>query len=211
MTRRCRYLPMELEPVSEIPPYVPTRMVNDFVYFSRFFHLAWSTGETGENDYIVQGKWEHRGVDRVSGRPPSGDDPGSVRSTSVLVSSDRLGVIAKADVIESVDVTVVPVELKRGRERDSEHPVWDPERIQIAVTALMLRNNGFKVPYAEVRFTDSTKRARFELTAELIDETEAVVAQLKAVAPDPMPPPPLPLSTSRSRERGLGSVGNSYR
>jgi CRISPR/Cas system-associated exonuclease Cas4 (RecB family) len=75
----------------------------------------------------------------------------------------------------------------------------------------MLRDNGFKVPYAEVRFTDSTKRVRFELTAELIDETEAVVAQLKAVAPDPMPPPPLPLSTSRSRERGLGSVGNSYR
>ena len=31
------------------PAVVPARMVNEFVYCPRFFHLAWSGNETGEN------------------------------------------------------------------------------------------------------------------------------------------------------------------
>src|SRR5690606_10173601 len=54
-TRRTRgsvtgALTVEHEPVAELPPYVPARMVNEFVYCPRFFHLAWVSGESGENE-----------------------------------------------------------------------------------------------------------------------------------------------------------------
>jgi hypothetical protein len=72
---------MELEPVSEIPPDVPTRMVNDFVYFSRFFHLAWSTGETGENDY-TSSKASGSIAESIGSR-------GAHRRVTILVQFDR--------------------------------------------------------------------------------------------------------------------------
>lgn len=144
---------MEHEPVADLPPYVPTRLANEFVYCPRFFHLAWSAGEQGENDFTAEGKWEHRRVDIETGRLDIGG--GEARATSVLVSSDRLGAIAKVDIVRSSDGTVVPVELKRGQLRDAEHPVWEPERVQIALAAMILRDNGFEVPHAEVRFTGS--------------------------------------------------------
>jgi CRISPR-associated protein Cas1 len=180
---------MEHEQVAETPAYVPARMVNEFVYCPRFFHLAWSSGERGENDFTAEGKWQHRHVDRPTGavEPESSDG----RATSVLVSSDRLRVIANVDIIETRDGTAIPVELKRGRPKDADHPVWEPERIQIAVAAMVLRDNGYEVPYAEVRFTDSTERARIELTDHLLSRTNEVLDHLWHVAADPLPPPPL--------------------
>lgn len=182
-------LTVEHEQIAEVPPYVPARMVNEFVYCPRFFHLAWSSGERGENELTAEGKWSHRRVDRPTGKVDPG--LGDRTATSVLVSSDRLGVIANVDIVEMRDGAVIPVELKRGRARDSEHPVWDPERIQIAVSALVLRDNGYDVPHAEVRFTESTQRARLELTDDLIDRTHEVLRRLREVARDPLPPPPL--------------------
>jgi CRISP-associated protein Cas1 len=180
---------MEHEPVADTPTYVPARMVNEFVYCPRFFHLAWSSGEQGENDFTAEGKWQHRRVDTPKGKVDP--DTGDRAATSVLVSSDRLRVIANVDIVETRQGMVVPVELKRGRSRDVDHPVWEPERIQIAVAALVLRDNGYEVPHAEVRFTDSTERARIDLTDELVARTHEVLDRLWQVAADPMPPPPL--------------------
>lgn len=182
---------MEHEPVAELPPLVPARMVNEFVYCPRFFHLAWVAGESGENELTAEGKWQHRRVDEPSGRAPTNEESGSPRSTSVTVSSEQLGVIAKVDILEARDGQVVPVELKRGRERDVEHPVWEPERVQMAVTALVLRDNGFEVPHVEVRFTDSPKRVRLDLTDQLVERTHRALRELRAAAADPLPPPPL--------------------
>ena len=183
---------MEHEPVADVPPLVPARMVNEFVYCPRFFHLAWSSGESGENDYTAEGKFEHRIVDREAGTPPAaGSAEGSERSTSVLVSSDRLGVIAKADIIERRGTQVVPVELKRGKARDPDHPVWEPELVQMIVTAMVLRDNGYDVPHCEVRFTESTTRAILEISDERIANIERVLAELRSVAADPLPPSPL--------------------
>jgi CRISPR-associated protein Cas1 len=123
-------------------------MVNQYVFCPRFFHLAWVAGETGENDLTIDGKWIHRRVDEPTGQI---GDPGSSfsKATSVTVSSERLGVIAKVDIVESRDGRVVPIELKRGRPKAPDHPVWRPERIQLATNALVLRDNGYRVDYGE--------------------------------------------------------------
>jgi CRISP-associated protein Cas1 len=179
---------MEHEPPNPVPPYVPARMVNEFVYCPRFFHLAWSSGERGENDFTAEGKWEHRRVDV----PRGSIDPDTPSSgTSVLVSSDQLRVIANVDVVRTAAGDVIPVELKLGQPRDVDHPVWDPERVQIAVAAMILRDNGFTVPHAEVRWTGTRSTTRIELTDALMGRVRQVLERLWRVASDPLPPPPL--------------------
>ena len=90
-------------PDAVVPELVPARMVNQFVFCPRFFHLAWSSGERGENDLTVEGKSLHRAVDAGGGRLPDPPELPKRQARSVELSSQRLGVIAKIDIVESVD------------------------------------------------------------------------------------------------------------
>lgn len=179
---------MDDEPVLDVPPFVPARMVNEFVFCPRFFHLAWSSGETGENELTSDGKWIHRRVDHAAGRVAEDRDS---RATSVTLSSARLGAIARIDIVETRDGEAVPIELKRGRPHDPDHPVWEPERIQLALQGLILRDNGFRVNVGEVRFAESREIIEVPLDDHLVGKVMEVMERLRAVAADPLPPPPL--------------------
>jgi CRISP-associated protein Cas1 len=164
---------MDDEPVLDLPQLVPARMVNEFVFCPRFFHLAWSSGETGENDLTVDGKWIHRSVDVERGRMGGPSESSSERVTSLTVSSERLGVITKIDTVISHDGVVTPIELKRGRPHDPDHPVWEPERIQLALQVLTLRDNGYPCEYGEVRFAEAKDRIRIDVDNVLESATPA--------------------------------------
>lgn len=182
---------MEAEPVRELPPLVPARMVNEFVFCARFFHLAWSSGEQGENELTVDGKWIHRGVDRESGRLAPPGSEAITRVTSLTLSSERLGVITKVDLIESANGTVTPVEVKRGKPRDPENPVWEPERVQLALQVLVLRDNGYTAERGEVRFAEAKDRVQIEVDREMEDRVVGILDSLRVCAADPIPPAPL--------------------
>lgn len=177
---------MDDEPVSEVPPFVPARMVNEFVFCPRFFHLAWSTGETGENDLTTDGKWVHQ-----RGKLAAPDAEMRRAASSVTMSSERLGVIAKIDLVRSGTTGAIPIELKRGRPRDPDHPVWEPERIQLALQGMILRDNGYRVEYGEVQFAESRELIQVDLTETLVARVEAVLGSLRSVDADAVPPPPL--------------------
>jgi CRISP-associated protein Cas1 len=182
---------MDDEPVLDLPPFVPARMVNQFVFCPRFFHLAWSSGETGENDLTVDGKWIHRSVDVERGRMGGPSEPSSERVTSLTMSSERLGVITKIDTVAAAEGTVTPIELKRGRPHDPDHPVWEPERIQLALQVLTLRDNGYTCGHGEVRFAEAKERIRIDVDEMLEAKVVRVLGDLRRVATDPLPPPPL--------------------
>lgn len=173
------------------PGVIPARMVNEFVYCPRFFHLAWSGKETGENDFTVEGKWVHRAVDRRDEGLPGVDldEPRSRRS--VTLESERLGLMAKIDVVETSDGTAVPLEFKRGAPKDDSHPIWEPERIQLAVAGLLLREHGYRCDHGEVYFAGSRQRVRVEFDDALLNRVAIVVAEMRGVAAQPVPPPPL--------------------
>ena len=93
---------------------LPARMVNEFVYCPRLFYIEWVQGRFADNDDTRLGQQVHRRVDTETGAAPLPED-GQLRSArSVMLSSQRLGVIAKLDVIEGVDGGVVPVDYKKG-------------------------------------------------------------------------------------------------
>ena len=182
---------MDAEPVRELPPLVPARMVNEFVFCPRFFHLAWSSGETGENELTIDGKWIHRVVDRQRGSLAPADVNRDGRATSLTLTSETLGVITKVDIVESADGNVTPVELKRGRPRDPDHPVWEPEKIQLALQVLVLRDNGYRSDGGEVRFAEARDRVRVDVDDAMVDRVTGILTRLRACATDPLPPPPL--------------------
>src|SRR6516225_6468741 len=110
-------LPLPPPPLREDQPYVPARMVNEFQYCPRLAYLEWVQGEWAESADTVEGRGAHRHVDSVPGELPEASSIGEherIHARSVTVSSDRLGLIAKPDLIEVEDGAVVPVDYKRG-------------------------------------------------------------------------------------------------
>lgn len=177
---------------AEVPHLVPARMVNEFAYCKRLFHLEWVQQLWADNEFTVDGRWQHRVVDQPSGAVPAADDPDSDirRATSVSLSSDRLGLIAKADLLEGRDGAVVPVEVKRGRPWSTEEPVALPEQVQLCVIALLLRDAGYRCEEGVVYFAESKQRVTLPFDEELLATTLRILVELRQVAADPEPPEP---------------------
>ncbi|HEU0141384.1 MAG TPA: hypothetical protein VFQ79_16800, partial [Bryobacteraceae bacterium] len=85
-----------------LPDYLPARMVNEFVYCPRLFFYEWVEGLFRESVDTQEGKIQHKRVDREGGALAAPEDLGGekIHSQSVTLSSDRLRLIAKMDLLE---------------------------------------------------------------------------------------------------------------
>src|ERR1017187_8175976 len=90
------------EPERELPDYLPARMVNEFAYCPRLFFYEWVEGVFQESVDTIEGTIQHRRVDsKTSTLPAPSDVPENIHARSVTLSSERLRVIAKMDLVES--------------------------------------------------------------------------------------------------------------
>ncbi len=143
-------------PVTGDVPLVPARMVNEFVYCPRLAYLMWSQDEWSETGDTVEGQRVHARVDRPNAPLPAPETLAAgetaaadkIVSRSLTLSSATLGVIAKLDVAEAEDGVVTPVDYKRGRRPHVAQGVYEPERIQICLQALLLEEHGYHVERA---------------------------------------------------------------
>ena len=177
--------------MTEVPDLVPARMVNEFVYCPRLFFLEWVQSRFEDNADTVHGRYVHRRVDEGGGRMggSSEDDPVS-NARSVLVSSERLGLIAKTDIVEGFDGKVVPVEVKRGRP-PKHGPAWEPELQQLAAIGLILRDSGYACDEGQFYFAASRERTTVDFDQRLLGKTLDTVERLRGVAAADDAPPPL--------------------
>ena len=129
------------------PPLVPARMVNEYSYCPRLAYLEWVQGEWADSADTVEGTHAHRRVDRGGGSLPSADadDFERLHARSVTLSSERLGLIARIDLIEADGGRVVPVDYKRGKRPHVKGGAYEPERVQLCVQGLILREQGIPV------------------------------------------------------------------
>ncbi len=166
-------------------------MVNEFEYCRRLFYLEWVQSRFVDNPDTVEGRYVHRNVDRGRGRiaGPEEDDPVS-KARSVMLGSERLGLIAKADIIEGSDGQVIPVEVKRGRP-PRHGPAWSPELVQLCTIGLLLRDNGYDCSEGEIYFAETRQRVTIPFDDKLVSKTLRLVEELRQVASGPDPPPPL--------------------
>ena len=184
------------EPVER--DYLPARMVNELVYCPRLFYYEHIDGVFADNQETVEGSLRHQDLDqRADELPPPEqlvEEGRAVRSRSVTLSSDTYGVIAKLDLVEAEGNEAVPVDYKRGRPReaaDGSAEAWDPDRVQMAVQALVLRENGYRCQEAMVYYSMSKQRVRVAIDEPLLAMTRAAIEQARQIEALGEVPPPL--------------------
>lgn len=178
-----------------LPDYLPARMVNEFVYCPRLFFYEWVEGLFRESVDTQEGKIQHKRVDREGGALAAPEDLGGekIHSQSVTLSSDRLRLIAKMDLLEVENGIVTPVDYKHGKPRETEKGIelWPTDRVQLAVQGLVLRDNGYRCEEGLVYYAKTKQRVRVELSPELVESTLATVAAAWETAAAGELPPPL--------------------
>jgi CRISPR-associated protein Cas1 len=184
---------MSLNPHDHIAP-IPARMVNEYAYCPRLFYLEHVQREWAHSADTLEGRYIHRRVDREEGRVPAAEelsDQVRLHSRSVLVGSDRLGAVARIDLIEVAEGRVVPVDYKRGAAPDLPEGAWEPERVQVCLQGLLLRENGYDCDSGVLYFAGSQSRVTVEFTADLIARTMDLLAAARQTAEAGVAPPPL--------------------
>jgi len=160
-------------------------MVNEFQYCPRLAYLEWVQGEWAESADTVEGRGVHRRVDRGPGALPEPKEIGDedrIHARSVTLSSERLGLIAKLDLIEGEDGSLQPVDYKRGRRPHLPAGAWEPELVQLCVQGLILEDNGYRCSEGALYFRESRERVRVRFDDALRSKALAAVHGLRLVA-----------------------------
>ncbi|MEO8350230.1 MAG: CRISPR-associated endonuclease Cas1 [Chthoniobacteraceae bacterium] len=205
---------------------LPARMLNEFVYCPRLFYYEHVEGVFVESADTVKGAAAHARVDKGKGALPPGSagnpearnpnpetkDAGSdgdspdkskisgdeIHSRSVMLGSERLGVVAKMDLVEATlsrdgsVAAVQPVDYKVGAPRegaDGALELWDTDRMQLGLQCLVLRDNGYACDSGIIYYRKTKQRVPLALTPELEAWVISNIAEARVCAQGPIPPP----------------------
>ncbi len=207
-----RAKPLKRLPLAPDSPLAPARMINEVLYCERLAALEWVHGEFADNEYTTDGRFVHRRVDVPGkalkkapvkkgmappaevdgeGSPEEEGDPEPEVVRSVWLTSERLGITAKIDLVEAVDGKATPIDYKRGAVPDVPEGAYLPERAQVAAQVLVLREHGYASDGGILYFAGSRRR----VPVPVDDDLEAIVlgaaARLRALAAESALPPPL--------------------
>lgn len=175
-------------------PLLPARMVNEFVYCPRLAYLEWAQGEWAESADTAEGRFAHRRTEDARGAMPDADaleDGDRIHARSITLGSKALGVIAKLDLVEGEDSQVRPVDTKRGRRPHVERSAYLPERVQVGLQILLLREHGYSCEEGILYFAESRERVPVVLDEDLHAEVLKAVHGLRLMAASNRIPPPL--------------------
>lgn len=175
-------------------PLLPARMINEYVYCPRLAYLEWVQGEWADSGDTVDGRYRHRRVDVAGGDLPAADDiepDDRIHARSVTISSNRLGLIAKLDLLEGSDGSVQPVDYKRGKRPHVSRGAYDPERVQLCIQGLILEDQGYQCAGGVLYFSESRERVPVTFDSELRDLTLSAIHGLRGIALGGRIPPPL--------------------
>lgn len=147
----------------------------------RLAYLEWVQAEFAHSADTVDGAIKHKRVDKGGGELPEEPEEGErIHARSVSLSSTRLGITAKLDLVEGEGTYVTPVDYKRGSRPHVAAGAYEPERVQICAQGLLLREHGFECDSGVIYFAASRERVRVLFDDALVERT-----QLRACAPPP--------------------------
>ncbi len=210
---------------------IPARMMNEFVYCRRLFYYEFVEGVFVESADTLRGKALHRRVDAGNGALPAAKKPAKpaaegpdqaaargvdaeaeiIHSRSVEMGSERLGVVAKMDLVEvraeaaaGAEATalpeqpdlfaaldVCPVDYKAGAPREGAEAseLWDTDKMQLGLQALVLRDNGYACQEGVIYYRAVRQRVRLAITAELEAWILRELGEARRVMSGPIPEP----------------------
>jgi CRISPR-associated protein Cas1 len=176
-------------------PPIPARMLNEHVYCPRLAYLEWVQGEWADSADTVEGRYRHRRVDKPKGDLPdpeqAREERVEIHARSITLSSNKLGLIAKLDLIEGEGDVVTPIDYKRGKRPHTARGVYDPERVQLCAQGLLLREHGYVCEEGAIYYVESKERVAVAFDEELLSMTRRALSELRAMASGGRIPPPL--------------------
>jgi CRISPR-associated endonuclease Cas1/CRISPR-associated protein Cas4 len=173
---------------------IPVRMVNEFQYCPRLAYLEWVNSEWAESADTIEGKYRHRrldSADNVLPSPPEGTGESSQQTCSVTLSSERLGIVAKIDIVETSGQVATPVDYKKGKRPHVAAGAYDPERVQLCAQGMLLEEHGYKSPEGIIYFSESRERVAIKFDEELRGMTLRAIQGLRQATSKQVAPYPL--------------------
>jgi CRISPR-associated protein Cas1 len=181
----------------DVPDLIPARMLNEFAYCPRLAYLEWVQGDFADSADTVDGRHQHRRVDKETGDLPPADHlpaPGEgdrLHARSVYLSAPKAGLVARIDLVEVSGAEVSPIDYKRGEAPDVPEGAWEPERVQVCAQGMVLEENGYACREGILYFTASRKRVPVSFTDELRARTTELAGQMRQVMAAAEIPAPL--------------------
>jgi len=172
------------------------RNLHNFIYCPRLFYYQWVENIFQENADTVEGSRVHRNVDEPSRfeDPTQLGFPSGSRMRSLRLESESLGLVGVVDIVEGTDEGAQIVDYKKGSARkdaEGERVAKEPDAVQVAAHALLLRERGVNVSAAWIYYAAEKRRVPVELTEELFARVRQAIADAKALAALGKCPPPL--------------------
>lgn len=180
-------------PGHEVPP-LPARMINEFVYCPRLAYLEWVQAEWADSADTVEGRFAHRTSEKPGGdlpAPGEAEEGERIHARSVSLSSEALGLVARLDLVEGEGGAVQPVDYKRGKRPHVDKSAHLPERVQVGVQVLLLRENGYACDGGVLYFAESRERVAVPFDDPLEREVWRAIHGLRLMASSGRIPPPL--------------------
>lgn len=192
MSDSALHTDVSLEP----QPPMGVRYLHNYAYCPRLFYYQWVENIFQENADTVEGSHTHRNVDKPSAlRDPSYLGlPEGAQLRRLKLESARLGLVGVIDIVEQTGQGLMVVDYKKGaawRNEKGERIVKNPDAIQMAAYALLLKENGQAVGGAAVYYAAEKRQVAVPLTDDLYARCESLLAEAKAVANAGKCPPPL--------------------
>ena len=173
---------------------LPVRMVNEYQYCPRLAYLEWVQKEWEDSADTVEGRYRHRQVDQPQGNlpdPENANDMEAFHARSITLSSSRLRLIARMDLIEGHGNQITPIEYKRGKRPHVEKGAYEPERVQLCAQGLILEEHGYHCKSGIIYFCESRERVPVRFDDELKKTTWKAIHGLRHIASGNQIPEPL--------------------
>ena len=168
-------------------------MLTQYAYCKRLSYMEWVQGEFEYNADVIDGKYQHRNVDKPSGRKKleqnSVDE--KIHARSVTLSDTGLGLVSKMDLLELEGMLATPVEYKRGYTPENIDRAHEDHIVQVCAQGLLLRANGYTCTKGIIYYISSKQRIEINLDDETVKKTLQMIKEMREMAKTDMMPPPL--------------------
>jgi CRISPR-associated protein Cas1 len=182
----------------DAPPLdlIPVRALNQVSYCPRLYYLEYVESVMPINEYVEDGLFQHRRVNDSALANRTRKEGDVLRTRSVSLSSDRLGITGKLDLLEQEGDAMRPVETKRSaapKDDDGRPGFWDNDAIQLCAQALLVEENeDVAIPAGTIYYVGSKARVDVPFDEALRRRTLEAIALVRDLAGRDVPPEPLP-------------------
>jgi CRISPR-associated protein Cas1 len=175
---------------------IPVRALNQVTYCRRLYYLEYVESVMPLNEHVEDGLFQHRRVDDPGLQHRTRKEGDALHTRSVQVSSEKLGITGKLDLVEEKNGAVCPVEYKRGSGPPGGNglpPFWENDAVQVCAQGLLLEEElDVPVPRGILYYIGSKSRVEVPLDDELRTKTLHAIRTIRELSDQDAPPEPLP-------------------